>query len=348
MESTGLGIDASIRPPVVRTATILVVDDLDANIRLLERLLVRDGYRVIAARHGAEAIEQVDRDHPDVILMDVLMPRLDGFETCRQLKNNPATRLVPIVLLTARQQSGDRIKGLEAGADDFLQKPVDPAELSARVRSLVRIKQYTDELDSAESVLLSLGMTIEARDPTTVGHCQRLSRYAVELGTALGLPADELSALAKGGYLHDIGKIGIPDAVLLKPARLTPVEFAVMQRHTTIGDRLCGQLRSLRRVRPIVRHHHERLDGSGYPDGLSGVSVPLLAQIMGIVDVYDALTSPRPYRRAGPIDRAFDELMAEAARGWRDRDLIQVFQRVIERDRRAEPSAMLLENTGGS
>jgi putative two-component system response regulator len=280
--------------------------------------------------------------------MDVLMPMLDGFETCRQLKNNPATRLVPIVLLTATQQSGDRIRGLEAGADDFLRKPVDSAELSARVRSLVRIKQYTDELDSAESVLLSLGMTIEARDPTTVGHCQRLSRYAVELGGALGLPADELAALAKGGYLHDIGKIGIPDAVLLKPARLTPVEFAVMQRHTTIGDRLCGQLRSLRRVRPIVRHHHERLDGSGYPDGLSGVSVPLLAQIMGIVDVYDALTSPRPYRPAGPVDRAVDELMAEAARGWRDRDLILAFQRVIERDRRAAPPVMLLESTGGS
>ena len=195
------------------------------------------------------------------------------------------------------------------------------------------MKRYTDELDTAESVILSLGLTIEARDATTDGHCQRLARYAVELGSEAGLAEDELAALAKGGFLHDIGKVGIPDAILLKPAPLTPAEFAVMKRHTEIGDRLCGELRSLRRVRPIVRHHHELLDGSGYPDGLRGGAVPLLAQIMGVVDVFDALTSSRPYKAPIAVERAFDQLTAEAAGGRRDRDLVRVFERVAARIR---------------
>ncbi len=338
MNSIGSGDDVrrGLYSSTLTPATILVVDDLEANVRLLERLLVRDGYRVLVARDGEEALAQVERHPPDVILMDVVMPTLDGFETCRRLKENPATRLVPIVLLTAMQESGGRIRGLEAGADDFLRKPVEAAELSARVRSLVRLKRYTDELDTAESVILSLGLTIEARDATTDGHCQRLARYAVELGTELGLTDDELAALAKGGILHDIGKVGIPDAILLKPARLTADEFAIMKRHTEIGDRLCGQLRSLRRVRPIVRHHHELLDGSGYPDGLRSSSVPLLAQMMGVVDVFDALTSSRPYKSPVSADRAYAELILDARRGRRDRDLVRAFERIAARVATAE------------
>jgi putative two-component system response regulator len=333
MKSIGAGNDLrlGLSGSAVSAGTILVVDDLEANVRLLERLLLRDGHRVLIARDGAEAIAQVERHPPDVILMDVVMPTLDGFETCRRLKDNPSTRLVPIVLLTAMQESGGRVRGLEAGADDFLRKPVDAAELSARVRSLVRLKRYTDDLDTAESVLLSLALTIEARDATTDGHCQRLARYAVDLGREAGLAEDELAALAKGGFLHDIGKVGIPDAILLKPAPLTPAEFAMMKRHTEIGDRLCGQLRSLRRVRPIVRHHHELLDGSGYPDGLRGGAVPLLAQIMGVVDVFDALISSRPYKAPIAVERAFDQLTAEAAGGRRDRDLVRAFERIAAR-----------------
>jgi putative two-component system response regulator len=257
-----------------------------------------------------------------------MMPELDGYETCRRLKSDPLSRLVPIVLVTALHESRDRVSGLEAGADDFLSKPVNGAELIARVRSLLRIKRYTDELDSAESVIVSMALTIEARDPATDGHCQRLARDAARLGEALGLADDDIAALRRGGFLHDIGKVGIPDAVLLKPSRLTAAEFAVMRQHTIIGERLCGPLRSLRRVRPIVRHHHERLDGSGYPDGLKGKAVPLLAQIMGIVDVFDALTTKRPYKPALPPARAREELLREVDRGWRDRDLVDVFLRV--------------------
>jgi putative two-component system response regulator len=305
--------------------SVLVVDDLEASARLLERLLVQNGHAVTLAHDGREALEIVTRDQPDVVLMDVMMPTLDGFETCRLLKHNPATRLVPVVLVTALHDSRDRLRGLEAGADDFVTKPVNGAELTARVRSLLRIKRYTDELDSAESVLFSLALTIEARDATTDGHCQRLARYVVALGTELGLSQEDLGALARGGFLHDIGKVGIPDAVLLKPGRLTAEEYDIMKRHPVIGDRLCGELRSLRRVRPIVRHHHEHLDGSGYPDGLSGNAVPLLAQVMAVVDVFDALTTWRPYKSPLSPEDAYEELMRETSRGWRDRDLVEVF-----------------------
>ena len=344
VDTTGRAGEAGVAQPV---GTILVVDDLASNARLLERLLTRVGHTVRLARDGREALDMVARDRPDLILMDVLMPTLDGFETCRRLKGDPITCLVPVVLVTALQDSSDRIRGLEAGADDFLSKPVNEAELSARVRSLLRIKRYTDELDSAVSVILSLALTIEARDTTTDGHCQRLARYAATLGRELGLAVDEIDALERGGFLHDIGKIGIPDAVLLKPSRLTPDEFAVMKQHTVIGDRLCGELRSLYRVRPIVRSHHERLDGSGYPDGLKGGSVPLLAQITGVVDVFDALTTARPYKLALPAEDAYEELLVEAERGWRDRQIVQSLIGLGRNSRLVVPDVVLTPAASG-
>lgn len=192
----------------------------------------------------------------------------------------------------------------------------------ARVRSFVRLKRFTDELDLADSVLLTLAKTIEARDRYTEGHCHRLAAYATALGIDLDLGDTDLASLHRGGYLHDVGKIGIPDALLQKCGPLTRAEFEQMKLHTVVGDRLCGELRTLAAVRPIVRHHHERLDGSGYPDGLRGAAIPLPAQIVGIADVYDALTTDRSYRRAVSPERAFDELRAEAARGWRSRELV--------------------------
>jgi putative two-component system response regulator len=325
-----VGYDQPKAAPAPRTGTILIVDDLESSANLLGRLLERDGHRVCYARDGQEALDVVDRRQPDLVLMDVIMPTLDGLETCRRLKSDAATRLIPVVLVTALNDSRDKIRGLEVGADDFVSKPVNQAELTARVRSLLRIKRYTDDLDTAESVILSLAMTIEARDRTTEGHCQRLAGFAVRMGTALNLPEEDIAALARGGYLHDIGKIGLPDAVLLKPGPLTRDEFAIMQQHTIIGDRLCGELRALRRVRPIVRHHHERLNGSGYPDRLRGDQIPLLAQIMGIIDVFDALTSVRPYKAALSKMRAYEELLLEADRGWRDRDLVNTLIRLSE------------------
>jgi putative two-component system response regulator len=280
---------------------------------------------VLPARAGEAGLELARRERPDLILLDVNMPRMDGFEVCWRLKTDPLTRLIPIVLVTSLNDTDDRIRGIDAGADEFLTKPFNIHELRARVRSLLRLKRYTDELDSAESVILSLAQTVEARDPYTHGHCQRLAQYAVALGARLRLDDDQMVALRRGAYLHDIGKVGIPDAVLLKPARLTPAEYEIMQRHTVIGDALCGELRSLADVRPIVRHHHERLDGTGYPDRLSGEAIPLLARILSVVDVYDALTSDRPYKSALPADQAMRELRAEAAKGWRFAAIVDEF-----------------------
>jgi len=309
----------SVRP----AGKVLVVDDEAANVQLLTTLLTREGYAVVTASNGEEALGAIARESPDLVLMDVMMPKLNGYQVCEQLKKNDATRLTPVVLVTALNEREGKIRGINSGADDFLTKPVNAHELKARVRSLVRLKRYTDDLDSAESVILSLALTIEARDTYTDGHCQRLAAYATALGARLNLSDEDMAALHRGGFLHDIGKVGIRDAVLLKPARLTAAEYEDVKRHTVIGDRLCGELRSLRQVRPIVRHHHERLDGSGYPDGLSGDAIPLLAQIMGVVDVYDALTTDRPYKPARSPERAYDVLLLEVGKGWRGRDLVE-------------------------
>lgn len=308
---------------------ILVVDDEALNVEVFSRLMTRFGYEVITAFDGESALLSVGSNRPDLVLLDVNMPGIDGFEVCRRLKADPKTRLIPVVLITGLTASEDRVRGIEAGADDFLAKPPVVAELKARVRSLTRLKRYTDELDSAESVILSLGLTIEARDPYTQGHCQRLAAYATALGGRLDVDDDQLVALNRGAFLHDVGKVGIPDAVLLKAGRLTPDEYTVMQRHTVIGDHLCRELRLLEDVRPIVRHHHERPDGTGYPDGLTGDAVPLLARILSVVDVYDALTTERPYKPALLPDHACRELRDEAAKGWKSQVLVEEFVTLV-------------------
>jgi putative two-component system response regulator len=310
---------------VIRGADILVADDDETSARFLKRLLTREGHNVSVVDSLDRAMQACAQSMPDLVLVDLMVPRGHGYDLCRRLKEQSATRFVPVVIVTAQSDRRDRLKGIEAGCDDFLIKPFDSAELHARIQSLVRLKRYTDELESAEAVILGMGATIEARDPTTNGHCQRLAHYATRLGKALSLDDTDLAALERGGFLHDIGKIAVPDAVLLKGGQLDPHESRVMRKHPIVGDSLCTGLRSLAKVRPIVRHHHERLDGTGYPDGLHNGEVPLLAQIVGVVDVFDALTTERPYRAARPADEAFEVLSEEASRGWRDRVLVDAF-----------------------
>ena len=294
---------------------MLVADDRESIRSLFHRLLSADDHDVLLAADGASALAAVHRHRPDVILLDVAMPLIDGLEVCRRLKADPETRLTPVVLVSGQTDLSDRINGIEAGADEYLSKPVHPHELRARVRSLSRVKQLIDALDSAEAAFVALAMTIEARDPYTKGHCERLSELAVTLGRMLGLGDEDLHALRRGGYLHDIGKVGVPDSVLLKPGPLTPEEFVLMRRHPEIGDTLCAPLQSLRTVRPIILCHHERIDGSGYPAGLRGDEVPLLAQIVGIVDVFDALTSQRPYRAALTRGQAIELVLQDTHAG---------------------------------
>ena len=312
-----------------RRSRVLVADDTESIRLLFRRLLAGDGHDVILASDGAAALDAVHRHEPDVVLLDVTMPTIDGLEVCRRLKSDPATHLTPVVLITGQTDLSDRIRGIEAGADEFLSKPVHPHELRARVRSLSRVKNLINALDSAEAAFITLALTIEARDPYTKGHCERLATHAVSLGRALGVDQEDLQALHRGGYLHDVGKVGVPDSVLLKAGPLTHDEMMLMRQHPEIGDNLCAPLQSLRRVRPIILCHHERLDGSGYPAGLKGDEVPLLAQIVGIVDVYDALTSDRPYRPALTPRAAIDHLLADVETGKFNPRHIEVFLETI-------------------
>ncbi len=311
--------------------TILIADDELSHLALVSRVIERLCYRVISARNGRDALESLEKSNPDLVVLDVNMPVIDGIEVCRVIKENPATRLTPVILLTGLSEVADRVSGLNAGADDFLVKPFIVAELEARIRALMRAKRAIDRLDSAESIIFSLASTIEARDPITRGHCERLAEYAAALGRHLGLDSDTTATLHRGGVLHDIGKIGVADTILLKDGLLTAAEHAAMQRHTTIGDTLCCEFRSLADVRPIVRHHHERLDGSGYPDRLAGDRIPLPAQIISIVDAFDAMTTDRPYRSALSSEHAFAELRREVLMGWKDASLVESFIKMMQR-----------------
>ena len=305
---------------------ILLAEDNESNVEFITELLTFHRFEVVAVSNGKDLLAEFPKVHPDVVLLDVQMPIMDGFEACRRLKGNPDTRLTPVVLMTGLSAVEDRVRGIEAGADDFLSKPVAQTELLARLRSLVSLKAFTDELERAESVLFSLAESIEGKDPYTKGHCERLSRYSVALARKLGLSAEQIVALDRAGIVHDVGKVAVPDAILLKPARLDDRERQMMQEHAVIGERICSPLKSFKHVLPIIRHHHERMDGSGYPDGLRGNQIPLTARILQIVDVFDALTTARPYKPALPLGETLDTLQQEVDRGWWDPDLFRCFQ----------------------
>ena len=316
-----------------RAAFVLVIDDDPQLATLLERLLVREGYRCETAADGVSGLASVVNRTPDVVLLDVMLPGIDGLEVCRRIKRESATRLTPVILLTGLAERSDRISGFEAGADEFLTKPVDRHELLARVRALTRLKRYTDDLDSAASIIMTLATMIEARDGYSEGHCHRLANYATALGRSLNLSSDDLQVLHRGGFLHDIGMLAIPEPLLRKTIALEPEEYELIKSHTTIGDALVSNLRSLQAVRPIIRHHHERLDGSGYPDHLRGDDIPLLAQIIGIVDLYDAMTTQRAYQQARSVDQALAVLHEHVARGWRRADLVDHFESIVSTHR---------------
>lgn len=309
--------------------TILVADDNESNRELLCSLLTEEGYQVTSATDGQQALEQMSAASIDIVLLDVVMPCKSGFDVCLAIKSKPETRLIPVVLLTSLTDDDDRIKGIMCGADDFLTKPVNKHELLARVHSLLRLKHFTDELDNAEAVLFSLALSIEAKDPYTEGHCDRLAKYSVAVADKLGLPEDLRVALRRGGLLHDIGKLAVPEHILLKPGALTPEERKIMEQHTIAGERICSPLRSFRHVLPIIRYHHEKQDGSGYPDGLKGDQVPLTARILQITDIYDALTTDRPYRKALSAEKAFAIMREEVKRGWWDGSVLDHFESVV-------------------
>lgn len=311
------------------SGTVLVADDQLPNRELMSELLSAQGLKVITAPDGAEALEQMARVPVDLVLLDVMMPRLNGFETCEKIKANPETYLIPVILVTALSEKQDRIEGIRVGADDFLTRPVDRTELLARVRSLLTLKHRTDELERAEAVLFSLARSIEGKDPYTHGHCERLAEYSASLGQHLGLTEEQITALRRAGVVHDIGKIAVPDSIILKPTSLSPDEWKLMQEHPVIGERICAPLKSFRLVLPIIRHHHEKFDGSGYPDKLRGDDIPITARVLQVVDVYDALTTVRPYKPAFSITDALQTMKMEVAKGWWDARIFDQFERLV-------------------
>jgi putative two-component system response regulator len=304
---------------------ILVVDDNRTNALLLERVLVGEGHQVDTASDGQEALDVVLRQCPDLILLDLDMPRVDGYEVCRQVKSNPATRLVPIVIVTAQNAFDAKLRAWELGADDFITKPFQCLEVVARCRSLLRIKRLVEERDSAEAVVFAFARVVEAKSPYTHGHSERVAAYALTLAAQVGLPESDWEVLRCGALLHDIGKVSVPDAILDKPETLTTAEFEIMKQHTVQGARIAEPLRSVRSAVPMIRWHHERLDGRGYPDGLFGGAIPLPVRILSVSDVYDSLSSARPYRGAIPHPQCLEILKRDAAGGGLDPELVESF-----------------------
>ena len=313
---------------------ILIVDDESAPRAALEMLLHREGYEVRDAGNGEAALAECAMFRPDLILLDILMPGIDGFEVCRRIKATPETRLTPVVLITGLFETEDRIKGINAGADDFLSKPIDLNELLARTRSLLRLKQYTDELENAEGVLFSLARSIEARDPYTRGHCERLAEMSAQLGGRLGVSGEDIKALRRAGIVHDIGKVAVPDSILLKPGPLTYEEIIQMRKHAAVGESICAPLKTFGIVLPIIRHHHEHVDGSGYPDGLKAGDIPLLPLVLQVVDVYDALRTARPYKPALGHEQSSQTMREKARQGLLSNELVNEFFSMLLQQRK--------------
>jgi putative two-component system response regulator len=307
----------------VSTHRILIVDDDAAYRRLLGNLLAAESYDVAEAGDGSTALESIAQNPPDLVLLDLEMPGVDGFSVCRQIKQDPRTRLLPVIIVTTLEWRPAKLLAIQHLADDFLNKPVNPMELMARVKSLLSLKKFTDELENAGTVLKGIALAVEKRDSYTGGHVGRVGQGAGRLARCLGLKGVAADQVILGGQLHDMGKIAIPDSILRKSGPLTPEEKAVIQQHPAIGEELCRPMRTLEPILPLIRSHHEHLDGSGYPDGLSGKEIPLVVRIISVVDVYDALTTTRSYRKAHSPEEALRILREEARKGWWDSKVVE-------------------------
>ncbi|QEL18169.1 HD-GYP domain-containing protein [Limnoglobus roseus] len=310
-------------------ASILVVDDSPVVSTFVRRLLEKEGYEVSVAADGAAALAAIAARGPELVVLDVDMPGLNGLEVCRRIKAAPVTRLLPVLILTGTDLENARVTAWEFGADEFLTKPFRSVELVSRCRSLIRQKRLVDERDSTESVMYAMVRAIEAKSGFTHAHSDRVGEYAITLATRLGLPETDRELLRRGAALHDVGKISTPDAILDKPGRLTPEEYAVVKQHTTEGARIVEPLRSARSLIPLIRWHHERMDGTGYPDGLPAGTLPLLVRVLAVADVYDALASVRPYRGAMSHDLCRSMMEKDAAGGGLDPDLVHTFFEVV-------------------
>ncbi len=327
---------------------ILVVDLASSDRTNWKSFLENQGYEVFMAGDEDTALRQCHLLQPDLIILHDTLPEIDAFGLCRSLKKSPRNELIPIVLIKAATETVDISRGRHAGVAEVWGTCTSVEEGLSRVQMLLRLNKYIDE--QAKSVVLSLARSIEAKDSLNEGHSSRMAEYAVELGEKEGLAEQALQELRIACLLHDVGKVAVPDSILMKPGRLNAEETEIVRQHPVVGERICAPLKSLRRILPVIRHHHERMDGSGYPDGLHGEQIPVQARILQIADIYDALTTDRPYRMALSSEEALQILDYEAMRGWLDGPLANKFSAIrrASEDFRMIGRSMLASYYGGS
>lgn len=319
----------SIGTNTMKQQRILIVDDNRVNIELLKAQLKPNNYNIDTALDGEEALSKIARDRPDLVLLDLMMPKISGYEVCRSMKQNKETQFIPVIVITALQELDDKLKAIELGADDFLVKPFNKLELTTRIKSLLRMKALYDELETSENILISLAAALEAKDIYTKGHSERVSQYGTMLAKVIELSPRDTELIRKGGLLHDIGKIGIREDILLKPGKLTKEEMEHVRSHPLRGFEICQPLKSLEDALPCIRSHHERYDGGGYPDGLKGDEVPIKGMVLAVADAYDAMTTDRPYRKAMPKETALKIFADEINSGQWDPKVVKVFLKII-------------------
>ncbi len=319
-------------PAPPRGGRILVADADPTQCDFYAQVLTADGHRVEPKAGGATLLAAAREHGADLVILGVELPGQSGEEICRLIKAHPGLEYLPVILVAAREEGVGKERALASGADDFLTLPVDRNELRARIRSLLRLRHYYHDLEERESVILSLSGVLEAKDPYTNGHSARVGEMSVQLAREMGLSVDFAASLKIGGLLHDIGKVAVPERILHKPVPLTDEEYEIVKAHPVTGWEICKDLHSAHPVLPCIRYHHERYDGRGYPDGLAGDAIPLGARIMGLADVYDALTSERAYRAGMSPPRAYEILTAENDRGMWDPEVFRAFASLYRRD----------------
>jgi cyclic di-GMP phosphodiesterase len=305
---------------------ILLVDADSSNLEKWKFFLESQQCRVCTAENGESAVSCCLQMQPDLVLLQDTLPDIKAFELCRRLKKDPVNQLTPIVLLKPSPDQWDIQRGREAGAIDIWATPSTLWDAVGRVQTLLRLKNYTDE--QAKSMVFALARSLDSKQNLRNGHSERLVSYVEQLGESLGLGEEDLQELRIASLLHDIGKINVPETILLKPGPLSTEETKIMREHPVIGEKICSPLKSLRRILPVIRHHHEKMDGTGYPDGLRGEAIPLKARILQVADIYDALTTDRPYRGALLPEEALQILFSEAENGWLDASVVLKFSRI--------------------
>ncbi|HLH05496.1 MAG TPA: HD domain-containing phosphohydrolase [Bryobacteraceae bacterium] len=314
---------------VARAARILLVDSSPENTATVRDALRGFGHEIIARCTSTDALSALGQFSIDLVLIDMAGHSHSGLDLCRTLKRSLPTQLLPVYVMGRSDDPEDEVLAIEAGADEYLLQPLRPRTFQARIQASLRHRAMIDSLDDSEAVLFSLAQSVEERDPDLGQHCHRLALMGAAMGLTLGLPGSDILALQRGGYLHDIGKVAVPDHVLFKPGSLSTEEWEIMKGHADKGARICSGMKTLAPVLPIIRHHHERWDGSGYPDGLRGENIPLLARILQLADIYDALTTERPYKKAMTPEEALATVREEARRGWRDPRLVEMFADIL-------------------